>query len=235
LKFNFRILLIQNAPEKIKINSGVPKEENLASHNSSSLSLRISNSSNFIASTEVTIENNNEVFQAPSQIVARIENIFPNSYETKNESSHSNYDIGGGNPSTSSQSFVAHNRSESFERNNNNGNHQTKSDADTQTNCNELKKQTSIFSENNDILNDNNYPRITSNENKPILDEAKSFRRFSDTKLLIADNEKVFDNPQVSASSNNNSRSIQLSNINNLMPADNQNKIFKSLPNIVNV
>lgn len=213
-----RILLIQNAPEKIK-NIGITKEEHQMSHNSSSLSLRISNSSNFIASTEVTIENNNEVFQPPSQIVAKIENIYPIHYDTKNESSHSNYDMG--NPSTS-KSFIAHNRSESSGLN-------TKSDADTQTNCNELKTQTSIFSENNDILNDINYPQI-NNENKPILDETKSSaRRFSDTKLFIVDN----DSQQASASSNN--RSSQLSNTNNLMPADNQNKIFKSLPNIVNV
>lgn len=210
-----RILLVQNAPEKIKNNSSVQKDENQASHNSSCLSLRISNSSNFIASTEVTIENNNEVFHAPSQIVAKIEN----------ESSHI------GNASTS-QSLVAHNRSESFDKN---GIIHSKSDADTQTtNCNELKKQTSIFRENNDILNDINYPRISSNIN---ADEARSLRRFSDTKLLIADNEKVSDNPQVSASSNNsNNRSTQFSNSNNLLTTDNhQIKIFKSLPNIVNV
>jgi hypothetical protein len=199
----------------MKHNSGVQKEENQASHNSSSLSLRISNSSNFIASTEVTIENNNEVFHAPSQIVAKIEN----------ESSHI------GNASTS-QSLVAYNRSESFDRNG--IIQQSKSDADTQTNCNELRKQTSIFSENNDILNDINYPRISCNNENQTLDEVKSLRRFSDTKLLIVDNENISDNPQVSASSN--SRTTQFSNSNNLMPSDNhQIKIFKSLPNIVNV
>lgn len=230
IKILSSILLIQNAPEKIRPN-GIAKDDSpqqqQPSRNSSSVSLRLSNSSNFLASTEVTIENNNEVFQVPSQVVAKIENN-ANSYESKTDSSQQHPMIVEAHmcavlelekPSTSRQLIT-----------------QSRSSLDTAD-----KTSTSIFRENHDILDDTNYPTIGDKSNLKVFDEVKtSVRRFSDTKLLIvSDNEA---SQQASAPANRSSQVLNITANNNssssFLASDTTNlsiKNFKSLPNIVNV
>lgn len=94
----------------------------------------------------------------------------------------------------------------------------------------EVHLGTSIFRENNDILDDTHYPTIGDKSRE-------ATRRFSDTKLLIVNDSEA---AKVSAPPNAN-RSSQVLNIsaaNFLASSDATShsiKNFKSLPNIVNV
>lgn len=173
------------------------------------------------------------MFQVPSQVVAKIENINAISYELKNESSHQQQNpmimdvhasavIDIEKPSTSKQ-LITH--SISFEH----------PSSDTEA---DHKTCTSIFRENHDILDDTNYPSIGDKCNLRLFDEVKSLRRFSDTKLLIVGDG---DSALKSSAPPNANRSSQVLNIianNSFLSSDTTNlqtKNVKSLPNIVNV
>lgn len=235
----FRILLIQNAPEKIRPNGVAKDESQLHQHpsrNSSSVSLRLSNGSNFLASTEVTIENNNEVFQAPSQVVAKIENTHAISYEIKNESSqqqqnpmttevHASAVFDMEKPSTSKQMITQSNHSISF-------------DHSTSDQENDHKTSTSIFRENHDILDDTNYPSISDKSNLRVFNDVKSLRRFSDTKLLIVGDGESAMKTSAPPNANRSSQVLNITANNSFLSSDTTNlqtKNVKSLPNIVNV